>query len=293
MVRKRGLGRGLDALLSDYKQVAESSVEEIIESSKETLQHISVRKLKRGKYQPRKEMPAEALEELSKSIKLQGIIQPIIVRKLDEQSYEIIAGERRWRAAQLAGLLEIPALVRDVSDEASLAIALIENIQRENLNPLEEALALQRLISEFEMTHQATAEVIGRSRAAVSNLLRLLSLNEEVKTFLARGDMEMGHARALLSLEGKDQDAAAQLVIEKNLSARETEKLVKKFLANQANINESLTIDPRINELQQYLIEELNNKVQIKHSSKGKGKLIIRYDNIDELENIIEKIRSA
>lgn len=265
----------------------------------EELQKIPVDLLQRGKYQPRIDMRQESLQELAESIKAQGLVQPIVVRPISEATatqprrYEIIAGERRWRAAQLAGLQEIPALVRRVDDEAAVAMALIENIQRENLNPLEEARALERLISEFDMTHASAAEAVGRSRAAVSNLLRLLELADEVKTLVEQRELEMGHARALLGLEQKRQQAeVAALVAKKKLSVRETEALVRRLQTGPQSLKEETPRpDPNIAKLEGELAEKLGAKVRFQHSSKGKGKLVISYNSLDELDGILEHIR--
>jgi len=226
--KRRGLGRGLDALLTSApKDSSEHSSEGTLEQSE--LQKLPIEQLHPGKYQPRKDMSDEALIELANSIKSQGIIQPIVVRMLSEHHYEIIAGERRWRASQLAELDMVPCLVKDVPDESAVAMALIENIQREDLNAMEEAIALERLLIEFELTHQEVADVVGKSRTSVSNLLRLNNLNSEVKTFLEHGDIEMGHARALLALLDDEQTAAARIVVAKELTVRETETLIKKL----------------------------------------------------------------
>jgi ParB family transcriptional regulator, chromosome partitioning protein len=300
MTTKRpSLGRGLGALLGQPVQVQTESAGAVVMQLRpdEELQKIAVDLLQRGKYQPRIDMRQETLQELADSIRSQGLIQPIIVRPLTDavagqpRRYEIIAGERRWRAAQLAGLHEIPALVRRVGDEAAVAMALIENIQRENLNPLEEARALGRLISEFRMTHAAAAEAVGRSRAAVSNLLRLLDLGDEVKTLVEQRDIEMGHARALLGLESKRQQAelAAQ-VAQKKLSVRETEALVRRFLTHQQEPTPA-RVDPNIRKLESELAEKLGAKVRIQHGSSGEGKLVISYHSLEELDGIIEHIR--
>jgi ParB family chromosome partitioning protein len=254
--------------------------------------------LQRGKYQPRIDMRQETLQDLADSIKAQGLVQPIIVRPISEagagqpRRYEIIAGERRWRAAQLAGLHEIPAVVRHVPDGAAIAMALIENIQRENLNPLEEARALDRLITEFDMTHATAAEAVGRSRAAVSNLLRLLELADEVKQLVEHREIEMGHARALLALENRRQQVeVAALVAKKKLSVRETEALVKRLLAHaQGTPDPSTARDPNIRKLESDLTEKLGAKVQVQHSSSGKGKLVISYHTLDELDGILGHI---
>jgi ParB family chromosome partitioning protein len=297
MATKRpSLGRGLGALLGQPAAV-ESPV--VALRAEEELQKLPVDLLQRGKYQPRIDMRPETLQELADSIKAQGVVQPIVVRPLHEEAagqprrYEIIAGERRWRAAQIAGLHEIPAVVRRVPDEAAIAMALIENIQRENLNPLEEARALERLISEFEMTHATAAEAVGRSRAAVSNLLRLLELTEEVKHLVEHRELEMGHARALLGLENKRQQAeVGALVAKKQLSVRETEALVKRLTAQPAAAEPAPErVDPNIRKLESDLTEKLGAKVHVQHSASGKGKLVISYHTLDELDGILEHIQ--
>jgi ParB family chromosome partitioning protein len=265
----------------------------------EELTKLPVDLLQRGKYQPRIDMHNDTLQELADSIKAQGLIQPILVRPVGEPApgqprrYEIIAGERRWRAAQLAGLHEIPAIIRRIPDEAAVAMALIENIQRENLNPLEEARALDRLITEFDMTHATAAEAVGRSRAAVSNLLRLLELCDEAKSMVEQRQIEMGHARALLGLETKRQQAeVASLVANKKLSVRETEALVRRMgLTNTSETQSTPRVDPNIRKLESDLSEKLGAKVQVQHSSGGKGKLIISYHTLEELDGIIEHIQ--
>src|SRR5690606_35128222 len=262
------------------------------------LQKLPVDLLQRGKYQPRIDMRQETLQELAESIKAQGVVQPIVVRPLGEpgadgpRRYEIIAGERRWRAAQLAGLHEIPAVVRHVPDEAAIAMALIENIQRENLNPLEEARALDRLIKEFDMTHADAAGAVGRSRAAVSNLLRLLELADEVKGLVERREIEMGHARALLALEDRRRQAeVAALVAAKKLSVRETEALVRRLVsAPTARPAPAVRPDPNVRKLESELSEKLGAKVRVQHSGSGKGKLVISYHSLDELDGILEHI---
>jgi ParB family transcriptional regulator, chromosome partitioning protein len=298
MATKRpSLGRGLGALLG--QPVASESATVTALRADEELMKIPVDLLQRGKYQPRIDMRQESLQELAESIKSQGVIQPIIVRSISEATatqprrYEIIAGERRWRAAQLAGLHEIPALVRRVDDESAVAMALIENIQRENLNPLEEARALDRLITEFDMTHATAAEAVGRSRAAVSNLLRLLELADEVKTLVEHREIEMGHARALLGLEQKRQQVeVAALVAKKKLSVRETEALVRRLQTGPQSLKEDTPrADPNISKLESELAEKLGAKVHFQHSSSGKGKLVISYHSLDELDGILEHIR--
>jgi ParB family chromosome partitioning protein len=281
-VKRRGLGKGLDALLGG----AVSPVAE--ERQGADLRELPVDLLQPGKYQPRTDMHPESLEELANSIRAQGVVQPIVVRPIGGGRYEIIAGERRWRAAQLAELHQIPAVIRDVPDEAAIAMALIENIQRENLNPIEEALALQRLISEFDMTHQQAAGAVGRSRAAVSNLLRLLTLNDDVRLMLEHGDLEMGHARALLALEGAAQSKAARDVAAKGYSVRETEQLVRRLSTEPAKSKKSAkTVDPDIRRLQDDLTEKLAAKVLVQHAAKGNGKLVIHYNSLDELDGIL------
>lgn len=297
-VKKRGLGRGLDALLATSS--AKSQVEAnnaAAENSSETqtaqkgeLRKLPVEFLKPGKYQPRKDMSPEALEELASSIRAQGIIQPIVVRQTGEDQFEIIAGERRWRAAQLAGLDVIPCLVKDIPDEAAVAIALIENIQREDLNAMEEAIALDRLMQEFELTHQQVADAVGKSRTAVTNLLRLNGLEDEVKTLLEHGDIEMGHARTLLALEGEQQVEAARIVAAKGLTVRETEKLVNKILAGPVE-KTNKKVDPDIEALQNELSERIGSNVSISHNRAGKGKMVINFANLDTLEGIIERLR--
>ncbi len=286
--KKRGLGRGLDALLGGSSTtMAEASTTDT------ELRDLAVDLLQPGKYQPRTDMHPESLEDLASSIRVQGVVQPIVVRELAEGGrYEIIAGERRWRAAQIAGLHEIPSLIRVVPDEAAIAMALIENIQRENLNPVEEANALARLIEEFEMTHQQAAEAVGRSRVAVSNLLRLLTLNDDVRLMLERGDLEMGHARALLALEGEQQSRGAREVSAKGYSVRETEQLVRRLSAGTTGKSASdKALDPDIKRLQDELGEKLAAKVIFQHAAKGNGKLVIHYNSLDELDGILQHIQ--
>jgi len=299
-MKKRGLGRDLSALLgSSAKKQSATSTEKTGSSeasSVNNLKKLPVEHMVRGRYQPRTEFNEEQLQELADSISKQGIIQPIIVRSIStdpaKPKYEIIAGERRWRAAQLAGMLEVPVIVKKYSDEEAIAVSLIENIQREDLNPIEEATSLDRLIEEFGLTHQEAADAVGRSRAAVSNLLRLLSLEPGVKEKLAHGDLEMGHARALLPLESTLQSSIASLVIKKGLSVRETEAHVRKLLnpptkKPKANVTEDL----HISDLQNKLSDTLGAKVICQHSAKGKGKLVIQYNSLDELDGILEHIK--
>lgn len=286
-VKKRGLGRGLDVLLSSA--TANSPQNNAAQADPKELQHIPLESIQRGKYQPRGDMDQTSLEELAESIKAQGVMQPIVVRSISKNKFEIIAGERRWRAAQLAGLKTIPALVREVSDEAAIAMALIENIQREDLNPIEEAVALQRLQKEFELTQQEVANAVGKSRASVANLLRLISLPDEVKTLLTHGDLEMGHARALLGLPVEQQVDAARHVVAKGLTVRQTEALVRNILADKP-AKEKPAIDPDVKRLEQKLAERLGTQVQIKHGAKGKGQLVIKYGSLDELQGVLAHI---
>jgi len=285
MAKKRGLGKSLDALLVGSLPVAE---EEPMpnEDVKERLGMVSVDLIQPGKYQPRRDTNPDALDDLASSIKSQGVIQPIIIRKIDATMHEIVAGERRWRAAQLAGLREIPAIVRDLADESASAIALIENIQRENLNAIEEAIALKRLLDDFSMTHNQVAEAVGRSRASVTNLMRLLALADEVKTMLQHGDIEMGHARALLTLAPDAQVDAAQMIVNKSLSVRESEELVKKMQEPQLP-DMPKSIDPDVRRLQEDLTDKIKMSVSIHHNAKGKGKLVVKYKNLSELDAIL------
>ena len=291
MVKKRGLGKSLDALLvgSFMASPATDTAEATQPGAQDTLSHLPLDLIQSGKYQPRRIMDPEALEELASSIKAQGVIQPIVVRSISGGRYEIIAGERRWRASMLAELATIPAVIRDVPDEAAVAMALIENIQRENLNPIEEGFALQRLLEEFSMTHQQVADAVGKSRATVTNLLRLLALNEEVRTLVEQGDLEMGHARALLTLTEALQIQAAETIIAKGLSVRETEELVRRMqLPASMTKPVAKSIDPDIKRLQQELAHKIRLKVAIKCNAKGKGKLVIEYTNLTELDGLLE-----
>ena len=297
MSKKRSLGRGLDALLgasataNEAAAAAEAPVAEVAADPDKTLKELAVDLIQRGKYQPRRDMEPESLQELADSIKVQGVMQPIVVRPISDRKYEIIAGERRWRATQLAGLDSIPAVIRDVPDEAAIAMALIENIQRENLNPIEEAAALQRLQQEFDLTQQEVAEAVGKSRSTVTNLLRLMSLQEDVRRLVEHGDLEMGHARALLGLEGGDQSHAAAQVVGKGMSVRQTEALVRNLLAAKDKPRQEKGIDPNIRHLQDDLSQRLGTKVQIQHSAKGKGKLVLSYSSLDELDGILSHIK--
>ena len=298
--KKPSLGRGLAELSPVLAQRARATVA-VFEPppAGDRMANLPLDLLSRGKYQPRVDMRLETLTELADSIKSQGLVQPILVRPLppgrpgESQRYEIIAGERRWRAAQMAGLTEITAVIRDVPDEAAVAMALIENIQRENLNPLEEARALSRLIEEFGLTHQAAAEAVGRSRAAVSNLLRLMELADEVKALLEQRSIDMGHARALLGLTTRRQQIeVAALVAKKGLSVRDTEALVRGLLAPRpAAAQDSPKIDPDIRRLELQLADKLGAKVLFQHASSGKGRLVVTYNSLDELEGILAHIQ--
>jgi ParB family chromosome partitioning protein len=314
-VKKRGLGRGLEALLNRSKveevrtegvpvetadspsssQAAVTSLEsstaiQNTQQSDGTLRVLPIEFIQPGKYQPRIDMRTESLEELAQSIRVQGVMQPIVVRAITSTKFEIIAGERRWRASQLAGLDKIPVIIKQVDDSSAIAMALIENIQRENLNPVEEAMALKRLQDEFELTQQEVADAIGRSRAAVANLLRLMSLQHEVRTFLEHGDIEMGHARALLSLAPEQQVTAARSVIGKNLSVRQTEALVRKLQEDKKPERSGSQIDPDILSLQDQLSEKLGAEVLVEHNAKGKGRLILKYSSLDQLDGILAHI---
>ena len=281
---QKGLGRGLDALLSGGKSEKD-----------EVMRDLNVTLLKPGKYQPRSHMDEASLNDLAASIKAQGIMQPILVRQLADNSYEIIAGERRWRAAQLAGLSHVPVLVRSVPDNAALAMALIENIQRENLNPLEEAVGIQRLIDEFKMTHQVAADAVGRSRSAATNLLRLLKLPQAVQGMLMENKLDMGHARALLSLEGSQQIMLANKIVMDGLSVREAEKLVQEHDQQQekTKAKKVVKIDRDTERLQEEMTSYLGVRVEIKPGKKGSGKLVIEYMSHDQLDEMLEKLKKG
>ncbi len=308
-VKRRGLGRGLDALLGGGAQprqtrpastvvTAGSGSGAVAAPDAERLTTLPVDLMQRGRFQPRNDMRPESLEDLASSIRAQGVVQPIVVRPVtaaggQPQRYEIIAGERRWRAAQMAGLHEVPVVVRDVPDRAAMAMALIENIQRENLNPLEEAAALRRLIDEFELTHEEAATAVGRSRAAVSNLLRLFELNDDVKQMIERREIEMGHARALLALSGAAQSQAAKQVAAKGLSVRETEELARRLAAGakKKSSHSGHHVDPDVRRLEEDLAGRLGASVNIQSDAKGKGKLVVHYNSLDELEGILAHIK--
>ncbi len=276
----KGLGRGLDALLAKDE-----------EAGGETLKTVKLEQLQPGKYQPRTRMDQASLEELARSLKAQGVMQPILARTLGKGRYEIIAGERRWRAAKIAGLREIPVVIREVPDSAALAMSLIENIQRENLNPLEEATGIHRLINEFKMTHQEAAEAVGRSRAATSNLLRLLNLPQSVQALLYDGNIDMGHARALLALQGRRQEELAKRVAERGLSVRETEKLVQDILNPKPQKSRRIKIPRDILRFEEELSEKFGTKVEIKPGKKGAGKLVISYASHEHLDDLLSKFK--
>jgi ParB family chromosome partitioning protein len=289
MARKRGLGRGLDALLS------RSATTQVGDGEKDgTLRDLPVDLIQRSRYQPRMDMDQEALQELADSIRVRGVVQPVVVRPAaDGVHYELIAGERRWRACQLAELDSVPALIRLVPDDAAMAMGLIENIQREDLNPIEEASALKRLIEEFDLTHQSAAHAIGRSRAAVSNLLRLLELDAEVRGLLERGHLEMGHARALLGLSPPLQRQVAADVVRKGLSARDTEALVRRLKSpKKAHSKASRSPDPDVQRLENELSEQLGAVVRVRHRATGRGSLIIDYASLEQLDGILGRLRS-
>lgn len=293
---KQRLGTNLNALLSSARQKS-AILEERMEHAAvatvdkdKNLRNLPVEYLSRGKYQPRRDMHPDALEELAESIREQGVIQPIVVRKKANNQYEIIAGERRWRAAQLAGLAEIPALIRDVEDDAAISMALIENIQREDLNPIEEAMALMRLQQEFELTQQEVAKAVGKSRTAVANLLRLMSLGEEIRKMLEYGDLEMGHARALISLDEQNQLSVAKTIVAKGLSVRQTESLVRQ-LQKEKKDKKGDRPDPNIRQLEDDLAERIGARVAIQCNAKGKGKLVISYNSLDELDGVLAHIK--
>jgi ParB family chromosome partitioning protein len=292
MVKKRGLGRGLDALLggadAETDPVPNNAV--TADASGASIASLAVDLIQRGRYQPRRNFDEDRLRELADSIAAQGMIQPIVVRPAGKQQYEIVAGERRWRAAQLAGLNEVPVVVRDVDDQSAMAMALIENIQRDDLNPLEEATALHRLLNEFELTHQQVAQAVGKSRTTVTNLIRLLDLNVDVKQLLEDGALEMGHARALLALEGLAQTEAARLVAAKGLSVRETEALARRLNQPQSPPPAPVEQDPDVRRLVSDLTDRLGARVALQQGAGGKGRLVISYNTLEELEGILAHI---
>jgi ParB family chromosome partitioning protein len=279
MKKTRGLGRGLDALLGDDNSSSENQGE---------LQQLRLDKLQPGKYQPRSYMDEESLNSLAASIKSQGLMQPILVRAIAEEKWEIIAGERRWRAAKIAGLFEVPVLIKTVADEAALAMALIENIQREDLNPIEEALGIQRLIEQFQMTHQSAADAVGRSRSAVTNLLRLLNLASEVQDLVMVGKLEMGHARSLLMLDKVQQVGLSKEIVSKALTAREVERRVKEILDPKQQMEKK--VDHDVMALEETLSDKIGAKVTISSKKNGSGRLVIEYDNLEQLDSLINKL---
>ena len=307
MAEGKRMGKGLDFLLSagkktkpvsgateanDAGEVGKSSSAPQPEKAPRDgeLRHIPIDLIQRWKYQPRMDMHEDALAELAASIKQQGVMQPIVIRPISADRYEIIAGERRWRATQLAGLDSIPAIIKPVSDEAAIAMSLIENIQRENLNPIEEAVALKRLQDEFELTQQQVADAVGKSRATVTNLMRLINLSLDARVMLERGDIEMGHARALLALPQEQQTQAARSVVGGGLSVRQTEALVRRLLSGPGK-KAAIPINPDIRLLEQTLAEKLGAKVMVQHTAKGSGKLVLKYNSLDELDGIIAHIK--
>jgi ParB family transcriptional regulator, chromosome partitioning protein len=305
--KKKGLGKGLDALLGAAAKKSQSSAAAAGEAAAGgesagviaaviadgPMREIPVEFLQRGRYQPRRDFAEDKLAELAESIKAQGLMQPIVVRPVGEKRYEIIAGERRWRAAQLAGMEKVPCVIKDVADEAALAMSLIENIQREDLSPMEEAVALNRLQEEFSLTHQEVADAVGKSRATVTNLLRLLALAPDARTLLERGDLEMGHARAILALALKDQGEIARQVVARGLSVRQTEALIRKIQSEQQASGKPVQgrLDPDIRRLQDEISEKTGAPVQLQHTARGKGKLVINYNSLDELDGILRFFR--
>ncbi|MFL2856763.1 MAG: ParB/RepB/Spo0J family partition protein [Pseudohongiellaceae bacterium] len=299
---KKKLGKGLDALLSTGStqtvasllgkptQLQQPDAAPPTEDKDGDLKNIPIDLIQRGKYQPRTDMHEEALEELAASIKNQGVMQPIVIRPISSEKYEIIAGERRWRASQIAGLDTIPAIIKRVGDEAAIAMALIENIQRENLNPIEEAMALKRLQDEFELTQQEVADAVGKSRTTITNLIRLIGLRIDVRKMLEHGDLEMGHARALLSLSDEQQAKAARTVVGRGLSVRQTESLVRRLGSDSGPSRPAQVVDPDIKNLEESLAEKLGAKVMIQHTVKGKGRLVVKYNSLDELDGILSHI---
>lgn len=289
--RKRGLSKGLGALLADNIEVKEVQGKNSEVQLSAGFVEINVKQLRPGRFQPRRTINDAELETLANSIKEQGVLQPIVVRNDGkDEGYEIIAGERRWRAAQLAGLNNVPVIVKEVNDEAALAIALIENIQRENLNPLEEAIALSRLGEEFGLSHAEIANAVGKSRTTITNLLRVLNLQPDVQTLLERGDIELGHAKVLLGLQGMQQSMVARAVVAKKLSVRETEHLVERTLSVAAgNKVKKLAQDPDIRRLEKRLSDTIGSPVQILQNAKGRGKLQIKYNSLDQLDGILAK----
>ena len=299
MTAKKKLGKGLDALLSVGSTQTMASLlgrpknrpVSISADRDGDMKHVPIELIQRGKYQPRTGMHEEALQELASSIRVQGVMQPIVIRPISADKYEIIAGERRWRACQIVGLDTIPAIIKPVGDEAAIAMSLIENIQREDLNPIEEAMALKRLQDEFELTQQEVADAVGKSRTSVTNLIRLIGLSIDVRRMLEHGDLEMGHARALLSLPDIQQSEAARTVVGRGMSVRQTESLVRRLIAGGGDARASKLIDPDIKNLEENLAEKLGTQVMIQHSAKGKGRLVLKYNSLDELDGILAHIK--
>ena len=304
--KKRGLGKGLSdlglsellggAATADVAVAHAPAAETLLDMPEanrpsDSLQFLPIDKISPGRYQPRQHFDTDTLQELAQSIRSQGVIQPIVVRRMNDR-YELVAGERRWRAAQLAELSEIPTIVKDLPDESVVAMSLIENIQRQDLNVIEEATALSRLLDEFQLTHQAVADAVGKSRTAVTNLLRLLKLNPDVRMMVERGELEMGHARALLALEGAAQTDVAKTIMKRSMSVRQTEEWVRRLLQTKnAAVVAAPTVDPNIKTLQNNLSDKLCARVLIRHQSKGNGQLVIHYNSVDELDGILEHIQ--
>lgn len=295
MAKNSRLGKGLNELLSvsvvTEGRASSDDPENVVKAPVEIFKNVPIEQVKPGPFQPRLGISSEGIEQLAESMRAQGILQPILVRKKSDDHYEIVAGERRWRAAQLAGIYTIPVIIKEMSEETAFAVALIENIQRENLNPIEEARGLKRLADEINLTHLQVAEAVGKSRTSVTNLLRLLTLNDDVQLLLEQGQLDMGHARALLSLKGPIQSQVAKTVVSRNLSVRETERLVNKLQENR-NENTPIVDDPNIKRLQQDLAEKLGAPVKINHSTRnGQGMVMIRYNDVDQLEGILSHFK--
>ena len=294
MVRKRGLGRGLDALLGSMSDIpVRQGMAPVAagEAGDGSLRSVPVERIRRGRHQPRRIVDESTLEELAHSVRSRGIVQPIVVRPTGNGGFEIVAGERRWRAAQMAGLREVPVVVRECSDSEAAAVALVENIQREDLNPIEEAEGYRTLAGEFGLTHQELADTVGRSRSSVSNTLRLLELNRDVRALVEQGELDMGHARALLALSGAEQSETAAEVVRRGLSARETEKLVRSKAKGDAAATGPKSRDPDVVRLETDLAERLGAKVRIDHRAKGRGSLTIHYSSLEALDGILQRIR--
>lgn len=287
MAKKRGLGRGLDSLLGVKEDIETSQKQPTVQQG---LQHLPIDQIQRGRYQPRRVFDKQALAELAESIKSQGLLQPIVVRSVASEKYEIIAGERRWRAAQIAGFAEIPSIIKEIPDETAIAVALIENIQREDLNPMEEAVALMRLQQEFNLTHDEVASAVGKSRSTVTNFLRLNTLQEQVRQFLESRQLDMGHAKALLALEGIAQINAAKEIVAKQLSVRQAEALVRSLLNPKPKQADRSSGDADIKSLEQSLADKLGASVRISHKASGKGDMIIHYNSADELQGILKHL---